>query len=120
MGEKGNWKMIKWLLGMGYWVQGLRCFPWLAVIFYLKDSLKVDPSTLQILQNSAALPMVAKPLYGVVSDSFYFRAQHRLPYIALGGMLALPYLFILLLYFSGCFVYSLIQLIHIFLNKKSV
>ncbi|XP_010672067.2 probable folate-biopterin transporter 7 [Beta vulgaris subsp. vulgaris] len=89
MGEKGNWKMIKWLLGMGYWVQGLRCFPWLAVIFYLKDSLKVDPSTLQILQNSAALPMVAKPLYGVVSDSFYFRAQHRLPYIALGAILQL-------------------------------
>lgn len=80
-------KKLKWLLGIGYWVQGIRCFPWLAVTFYLKDGLKVDASTLQILQNSANLPMVGKPLYGVVSDSVYFRGQHRLPYIALGAIL---------------------------------
>lgn len=36
-------------------------------------------------QNAANLPMVAKPLYGVVSDAFYIQGQHRLPYIALGG-----------------------------------
>ncbi|KAL2923211.1 putative folate-biopterin transporter 7 [Bienertia sinuspersici] len=79
--------MMKWLLGVGYWVQGLRCFPWLAVIFFLKDGLNVDSSTLQILQNSANTPMVGKPLYGVISDAVYFRGQHRLPYLALGAIL---------------------------------
>lgn len=77
--------MRKLLLGLGFLVQGFRCFPWMAVNFFLKDGLKVDPSTLQILQSSANLPMVAKPLYGIVSDSFYIFGQHRVPYIAFGG-----------------------------------
>ena len=73
------------LLGFGVWVQGFRCFPWMAVNFFLKDGLNVDPSTLQLLQNSANLPMVAKPLYGIVSDAVYVSGQHRIPYIAVGG-----------------------------------
>lgn len=77
----------RFLLGIGFWVQGMRCLPWLGVSFFLKDGLKVDPSTLQILQNSANLPMVAKPFYGILSDSFYISGQHRLPYIAIGAFL---------------------------------
>ncbi|KAL9232985.1 hypothetical protein vseg_008032 [Gypsophila vaccaria] len=85
--EEKRMVKMKSVLGMGYWVQGLRCFPWLALNYMLKDGLNVDSSTLQILQNSANLPMVAKPLYGVLSDSLYFFGQHRLPYIALGAAL---------------------------------
>ncbi|KAI3445102.1 hypothetical protein Pfo_001767 [Paulownia fortunei] len=77
----------KLLLGIGYWVQGLRCFPWMGVNFFLKDGLRLEPSTLQILQNSANLPMVAKPFYGILSDSLYIFGQHRVPYIALGAFL---------------------------------
>lgn len=55
--------------------------------FFLKDGLNVDPSTLQLLQNSANLPMVAKPLYGIVSDAVYVGGQHRIPYIAIGALL---------------------------------
>ncbi|WRX24744.1 Biopterin transporter family - like 3 [Theobroma cacao] len=84
---KGKANRVRSLLGVGYWVQGFRCFPWMAVNFFLKDSVKVDPSTLQILQNSANLPMVAKPLYGVVSDAVYISGQHRVPYIAIGAFL---------------------------------
>lgn len=82
--------MRKLLLGLGFWVQGFRCFPWMAVNFFLKDGLKVDPSTLQILQSSANLPMVAKPFYGILSDSFYIFGQHRVPYIAIGGAFTCP------------------------------
>ncbi|CAN1217699.1 Probable folate-biopterin transporter 7 [Linum perenne] len=78
---------IRVLLGLGYWVQGFRCFPWLAVNFFLKDGLNLDPSTLQLLQNSANLPMVGKPLYGLISDTFYISGQHRLPYVAIGALL---------------------------------
>lgn len=77
----------KLLLGIGYFVQGLRCFPWMGVNFFLKDGMRVEPSTLQILQNSANLPMVAKPFYGILSDSFYIFGEHRVPYIAFGAFL---------------------------------
>ncbi|KAL3829772.1 hypothetical protein ACJIZ3_018574 [Penstemon smallii] len=80
-------KNRKVLLGIGCWVQGLRCFPLMGVSFFLKDGLKVDPSTLQILQSSSNLPMVAKPFYGLISDSFYIFGQHRVPYIAIGAFL---------------------------------
>ncbi|KAG6421819.1 hypothetical protein SASPL_118376 [Salvia splendens] len=77
----------KFLLGIGYSVQGLRCFPWMGVNFFLKDGMRVAPATLQILQNSANLPMVAKPLYDILSDCVYVFAEHRIPYIAFGGNL---------------------------------
>jgi folate/biopterin transporter len=77
----------KLVLGIGFWVQGLRCLPWMGVIFYLKDGIRVDPATLQLLQNSATIPMLAKPFYGLLSDSYYIFGQHRLPYIALGAFL---------------------------------
>jgi len=77
---------IRWLLGFGFFVQGFRGFPWLGANFFLTEQLRVNPSVLQLLQNSANLPMVAKPIYGVVSDSVYFFGQHRIPYIAVGGI----------------------------------
>ena len=84
-GDGGGDKLMRKVLGLGYWVQGFRCFPWLVVSFFLKDGLNVNPTTLQILQSSASIPMVGKPIYGLVSDSVYISGQHRLPYIAFGG-----------------------------------
>lgn len=94
----------KLLLGIGYWVQGLRCLPWMGVNFFLKDGMRVEPSTLQIVQNSANLPMVAKPLYGILSDSFYIFGQHRVPYIGFGGMELLFFLLILSALLLGHFL----------------
>lgn len=85
--EGGGSRRIRWLLGFGYFVQGFRGFPWLGANFFLTDELRVNPSVLQLLQNSANLPMVAKPIYGVVSDAVYFFGQHRVPYIAFGALL---------------------------------
>ncbi|XVF06810.1 hypothetical protein REPUB_Repub06bG0082700 [Reevesia pubescens] len=107
-GEKGEGNRIRSLLGVGYWVQGFRCLPWMAVNFFLKDSVKVDPSTLQILLNSANLPMVGKPFYGVVSDAVYISAQHRLPYIAIGAFLqALSWLAIAILSQSNISIFTM-------------
>ncbi|KAJ4957954.1 hypothetical protein NE237_025065 [Protea cynaroides] len=66
---------LRQLLGFGFFVQGFRGFPWMGVNFFLKDGLNVDPSMLQLLQNSVNLPMVGKPLYGVVSDAVYIRGS---------------------------------------------
>ncbi|KAF3773950.1 hypothetical protein EJ110_NYTH54188 [Nymphaea thermarum] len=85
-GEEYGIEMLV-LSGVGYWVQGLRCLPWLALNFYFKDALQINPSTLQLVQNTANLPMVAKPLYGIVSDVLYIGDEHRVPYISIGVFL---------------------------------
>jgi Na+/melibiose symporter-like transporter len=73
------------VIGVGFWVQGFRLFPWLGVNFFLKDGMGVAASSLQILQASANLPMVAKPLLGLLSDAVPIRGGRRLPYVAIGG-----------------------------------
>ncbi|KAK1592527.1 hypothetical protein Q3G72_026343 [Acer saccharum] len=80
-------KQMLVLCGLGYWVQGFRCFPWLALNFHMAHNLNLHPSTLQLVQNSANLPMVAKPLYGVLSDALYIGGAHRIPYICIGVLL---------------------------------
>ncbi|KAF8392122.1 hypothetical protein HHK36_022464 [Tetracentron sinense] len=85
--QLGSQQMLG-LCGFGYWVQGFRCFSWLALNFHMAHNLNLHPSTLQLVQNSANLPMVAKPLYGALSDAFYIGGAHRIPYISIGGLLA--------------------------------
>ncbi|KAL4190655.1 hypothetical protein AMTRI_Chr07g25840 [Amborella trichopoda] len=98
--------------GLSYWVQGFRCFPWLALNFYFKDGLGVDLATLQLVQYSANLPMVAKPIYGLVTDSVYIGDAHRLPYISLGVLLqAFSWGSIALLPFSRLNISALMALI---------
>ncbi|KAG5034756.1 putative folate-biopterin transporter 9, chloroplastic [Glycine soja] len=75
------------LCGLGYWVQGFRCFPWLALNFHMAGNLNLHPSTLQLVQNFANIPMVAKPLYGILSDAIYIKGAHRIPYVVIGGLL---------------------------------
>lgn len=77
------------LITLCYFTQGLRCFPWMAMTYWYKDNLKVDPGTMQFLMSTAALPMVAKPVYGIISDSVYIKGAHRVPYIIIAGGLQL-------------------------------
>jgi hypothetical protein len=44
-------------IGVGFWEQGFRLFPYLVVNFFLKDGMGVAASSLQIIQASANLPM---------------------------------------------------------------
>lgn len=80
-------KQMLLLCGLGYWVQGFRCFPWLALNFHMASNLNLHPATLQLVQYSANLPMVAKPLFGILSDAFYIGGAHRIPYIVIGVVL---------------------------------
>ncbi|PKU66826.1 probable folate-biopterin transporter 9, chloroplastic [Dendrobium catenatum] len=75
------------LCGFGYWVQGFRCFPWLALNFYMSNGLGLSPSMLQLVQSTGNLPMVAKPLFGFISDAVYIGGGRRLPYISIGAFL---------------------------------
>nr|KYP42966.1 hypothetical protein KK1_035587 [Cajanus cajan] len=82
-----NQRMLMLLCGLGYWVQGFRCFPWLALNFHMATNLHLHPSTLQLVQNSANLPMVAKPLYGILSDAVSINGSRRIPHLVIGGLL---------------------------------
>ncbi|KAG0607502.1 hypothetical protein M758_8G033700 [Ceratodon purpureus] len=77
------------LITLCYFTQGLRCFPWMAMTYWYKDNLKVDPGTMQFLMSTAALPMVAKPVYGIISDSVYIKGAHRVPYVIIAAGLQL-------------------------------
>lgn len=89
-GERRVEATRRWVIAVGFWVQGFRLFPWLGVNFFLKDGMGVAASSLQILQASANLPMVAKPLLGLLSDAVPIRGHRRLPYVAIGGIYMLP------------------------------
>lgn len=102
------------LCGFGYWVQGFRCFPWLALNFHMANNLSLHPSILQLVQNSGNLPMVAKPLYGILSDAIYIGGAHRIPYIVIGGKLTFPYT-LSFIFFSMVIIS---KLINFFLEKK--
>ncbi|XP_022924744.1 probable folate-biopterin transporter 9, chloroplastic [Cucurbita moschata] len=82
----GSYQMLL-LCGLGYWVQGFRCFPWLALNFHMAHYLNLHPSILQLVQNSGNLPMVAKPLYGILSDALYIGGARRVPYVSIGVLL---------------------------------
>lgn len=75
------------LCGVGYWVQGFRCFPWLGLNFHMANGMNMHPSTLQLVQYFGILPMVAKPIFGILSDAVYIGGAHRIPYVSLGVLL---------------------------------
>jgi folate/biopterin transporter len=77
------------LMGLCFFTQAMRCFPWMAMAYWYKDNLKVDPGTMQFLLSTASLPMVAKPVYGIISDSVYIKGAHRVPYLIVAGGLQL-------------------------------
>uniref|UniRef100_A0A7I4CBW4 Uncharacterized protein n=1 Tax=Physcomitrium patens TaxID=3218 RepID=A0A7I4CBW4_PHYPA len=77
------------LVSLCYFLQSFRSFPWMAMTFWYKDNLKVDPGTMQFLMSTTMLPMVAKPVYGIISDSVYIKGAHRIPYLVLAGGLQL-------------------------------
>ncbi|KAL6639453.1 hypothetical protein ACP70R_023183 [Stipagrostis hirtigluma subsp. patula] len=88
-GSLREMRRVWWVCGVGYWVQGFRCFPWLALNFHLTRGLGLSPAALQLVQNAGNLPLVAKPLFGVLSDAVYIGRAHRLPYISIGALLQL-------------------------------
>ncbi|GAB4851363.1 hypothetical protein Ancab_030762 [Ancistrocladus abbreviatus] len=53
----------------------------------MAHNLNFQPSVLQLVQNSGNLPMVAKPLYGILSDALYIGGAHRIPYVSIGGFI---------------------------------
>ena len=59
----------------------------LAVQYYLKDNLKVDPSSLSFISGLVHIPYVAKPLFGLITDLVPLFGYRRKIYIVLCAFL---------------------------------
>ncbi|CAN6464872.1 unnamed protein product [Victoria cruziana] len=72
---------------MVYFVQGVLGLSRLAVSFYFKDDLHLDPAEAAVITGSSALPWLIKPLYGFISDSYPLFGYRRRSYLVLSGFL---------------------------------
>ncbi|KAL3642006.1 hypothetical protein CASFOL_012821 [Castilleja foliolosa] len=70
-----------------YFVQGVLGLSRLALNFYLKDDLGLDPAETAVISGVSALPWLIKPLYGFISDSFPLFGYRRRPYLVVSGLL---------------------------------
>ncbi|CAL9195231.1 unnamed protein product [Musa hybrid cultivar] len=70
-----------------YFVQGVLGLARLAVSFYLKDDLHLDPAETAVITGLSSLPWLIKPLYGFISDSFPLYGYRRRSYLFLSGVL---------------------------------
>ncbi|KAI4345654.1 hypothetical protein L6164_012754 [Bauhinia variegata] len=74
-------------VAMVYFVQGVLGLARLAVSFYLKDDLHLDPAETALISGFSALPWLVKPLYGFISDSVPLFGYRRRSYLVLSGLL---------------------------------
>lgn len=70
-----------------YFVQGILGLARLAVSFFLKDDLALNPAEVSALVGIAVLPWAIKPLFGFISDGLPLFGYRRRPYLILSGLL---------------------------------
>ncbi|KAG6591100.1 Folate-Biopterin transporter (FBT) family [Phytophthora cinnamomi] len=71
------------LVSTVYAVQGFTSFRSLAVNYFFKDNLQLQPADAQSLLTVMMVPWSTKPLYGIISDSFPLFGYHRKSYMIL-------------------------------------
>ncbi|KAI9922764.1 hypothetical protein PsorP6_000852 [Peronosclerospora sorghi] len=71
------------LVSMIYAVQGFMSFSVLAVNYFFKDNLQLQPAESQSLLTVMMVPWGIKPLYGIISDSLPLCGYHRKSYMML-------------------------------------
>ncbi|ERM93486.1 hypothetical protein AMTR_s00004p00014350 [Amborella trichopoda] len=74
-------------IAMVYFVQGVLGLSRLAVSFYLKDDLHLDPAETAVISGVSAFPWLIKPIYGFISDSYALFGYRRRSYLVLSGLL---------------------------------
>ncbi|KAG2430376.1 hypothetical protein HYH02_013738 [Chlamydomonas schloesseri] len=74
-------------ISMVYFVQGILGLSRLAVSFFFKDELHIEPAEVAVLTGLSSLPWMVKPLYGFLSDSVPLFGYRRRSYLVLCGLL---------------------------------
>lgn len=70
-----------------YFVQGILGLSRLAVSFFLKDDLHLDPAETALMTGVSSFPWLIKPLYGFISDGVPLFGYRRRSYLVLCGLL---------------------------------
>ncbi|MEW5305879.1 MAG: hypothetical protein WDW36_008394 [Sanguina aurantia] len=73
-------------IAMVYFVQGILGLSRLALFFFFKDELQVQPAEVAMLTGLSGLPWIIKPLYGFLSDSVPLFGYRRRSYLVLCGI----------------------------------
>mmetsp|Transcript_14970 Transcript_14970/g.30421 ORF Transcript_14970/g.30421 Transcript_14970/m.30421 type:complete len:528 (-) Transcript_14970:1500-3083(-) len=69
-----------------YLIQGMLGLSRLAVTFFLKDELNLDPTGVAALTGISLVPWLIKPVYGFISDTLPVLGYRRRPYLILSGI----------------------------------
>ncbi|TDH67964.1 hypothetical protein CCR75_005416 [Bremia lactucae] len=72
-----------------YVVQGFSSFTALAINYFFKDNLGLQPTESQMLHMIVKFPWRVKPIYGILSDSLPLCGYHRKSYMVLCSVLQL-------------------------------
>lgn len=83
----GRWTPELIAILLVYFVQGALGISRLAVSFFLKDTLGLDPAQVAVLTGLAVIPWTIKPLYGWLSDHVPMGGYRRRSYLWLAGLL---------------------------------
>ncbi len=89
-----------WAIALVYFVQGILGISRLALTFYYKDILHLEPADLSMISSISIFPWVIKPLYGFISDTYPLFGYKRKSYLILSGILGT---------LSWIFLYILVQ-----------
>ena len=84
-GNEPSWELLGILTV--YFVQGVLGLARLAISFFLKDELGLNPAQMAALLGVAAFPWVIKPLFGFLSDGLPIFGYRRRSYLVLSGFL---------------------------------
>ncbi len=71
-----------------YFVQGITDSSRLALSFFFKDDLSLNPAEVEALLGLIYVPWMVKPLYGFISDTFPLGGYHRRSYLLIVSLLS--------------------------------
>lgn len=75
-------------IAMVYFVQGILGISRLAITFFMKDDLHLDPASVTFLTGLGSAPWLVKPLYGFLSDTVPIAGYRRRSYLLLCGLVS--------------------------------
>lgn len=73
------------ILFLVYWSQGFRQFGTVAITYFFKDELDLDPGNAQYIRSLSFVAWYIKPIYGMISDNCPICGLYRKPYLFLAG-----------------------------------
>lgn len=76
-----------WKIALLYFTHGFSGISKIAMSFYYKDILNLSPIELSIITSITAIPLIIKPLYGFISDSYSFFGYNRKSYLIFSSLL---------------------------------